>query len=131
MSKRGKTGDKSKTEDDGASGPPAEPSIDCAELENLLKTFNNDGVKSEICKKIKELEALIVETELDSGASSPDQNDDNDARKTQKITLPISGQVIQASGNSLKSACELIEAWSKSNRQAHASSMLIDEHPTT
>ena len=97
------------TEEDAAENE--EPSIDLAEFETMLRSFNDESTKREVCKQIKVFEAAIEETETEA----PGSRDSAEAQtiKTQKITLPISGKVIQAQGNSLKQACELVESWSK------------------
>ena len=77
----------------------------------MLRSFNDESTKREVCKQIKVFEASIEETETEA----PGSRDSAEAQtvKTQKITLPISGKVITAQGNSLKQACELVESWSK------------------
>ena len=78
----------------------------------MLKSFNDDATKREVCKQIKIYEASIEEFEAEA-PSSRDSLEAAQAVKTQKITLPISGKVIQAQGNLIKQACELVEAWGK------------------
>jgi len=84
------------------------PSIDIHELENTLNSFNLESTKLDICKQIKVLESLIQEETV--------KDSENNEETLQTILLPSSGKRIQAKGNSLKHACELVEAWSKSTR---------------
>ena len=91
-----------------------QPGIDVNEFETMLQSFNQESTKREICSKIKELKALIEEEPLTGGATS--DQDEGQQNKTQKLTLPLSGRVIQVQGNSLTQACELVEAWGKSSK---------------
>ena len=91
-----------------------------AELEQVLRSFNDDATKREVCKQIKTYEATIEEVETDAPASQGSQEEVQQPTKQQKITLPGSGKVIRASGNSLKQACELVEAWGKQTKTCSA-----------
>lgn len=93
----------------------------------MLKSFNDESTKREVCKQIKVFEASIEEAETEA----PGSRDSAEAQtvKTQKITLPISGKVIQASGNSLKQACELVESWGKWTR-ASVDDGMKEEQPS-
>ena len=55
------------TEEDAVSN--AEPSIDLSELEQVLRSFNDDATKREVCKQIKNYEASIEEIETEAPAS--------------------------------------------------------------
>jgi len=83
----------------------------------MLKSFNSDETKREVVKQIKILEASIQE-ETSEVPVSRDSQEDAQPTKTQKITLPISGKVVQAQGNSLKLACELVKAWGKQTKSS-------------
>ena len=113
------------TEDDAISGNGQ--SIDQAELEQMLKSFNDETTKRQVCKQIKTFEAMI-ETEVVASGSVESQ-EDAEANKTQKITLPLSGCVIQAQGNSLKLACELVEAWGRQTKTLQTGVEGIVSHP--
>ena len=105
------------TEDDAVSN--AEPSIDLSELEQVLRSFNDEATKREVCKQIKNYEATIEEIEPDPPVSQGSQEEvQPQPTKQQKITLPVSGKVIRAQGNSLKQACELVDAWFKTRNTA-------------
>ena len=119
MSKQRNQTQRSKaTDEEIGSAAGIEPSLDLVDFEATLQTFNNDNTKLDVCRQIKEYENLIEESTVEGAA------DDESVEKTQKITLPLSGKVIIAHGNSLKKACELVAAWGKSTRN---SSVAIDE----
>ena len=84
------------------------PQFDMQELENELQGFNKESTKIEICQQIKHLEGTIEEETT--------TNEDGQDVITQKITLEKSGKVIKGKGQSLRQACELVEAWNKSTR---------------
>ena len=79
----------------------------------MLQSFNQVRTKVEIVQQIKAFEALIVE-EDDGDAAQTDGQEQAQPAKKQKLTLPLCGKVISAKGNSLREACELVEAWGKS-----------------
>ena len=83
------------------------------ELENTLQSFNNDSIKHDVCRQIKELANLIEE---EVGEATLPADSESKPEKKQKITLPLSGKVISANGDSLRQACELVAAWDKSTR---------------
>ena len=116
MSKRGVTGQKSmlQKEEENIVSSLEHLSFNTTELEALLQSFNLEATKIEIVRRIKAFKELIVEVETEIPAS--DSQDGPQIVKTQKITLPTSGQIIQATGNSLRLACELIEAFGKSTK---------------
>ena len=70
----------------------------------------------------------MIETEVVASGSVESQ-EDAEANKTQKITLPLSGCVIQAQGNSLKLACELVEAWARQTKTLQTGVEGIVSHP--
>lgn len=70
----------------------------------------------------------MIETEVVASGSVESQ-EDAEANKTQKITLPLSGCVIQAQGNSLKLACELVEAWGRQTKTLQTGVEGIVSHP--
>ena len=86
----------------------------------MLKSFNEEATKREVCTQIKQLEALIEEEASEAPATREGQ-EETEPNKTQRVRLPLSGRVIQAQGNSLKLACELIEAWGRQSKTLQTS----------
>ena len=86
------------------------PTFDLNELEQMLQSFNKESTKIEICRQIKQLEATIQEETT--------KNDEDQDVTSQTITLEKSGKMIKGKGQSLKLACELVEAWNKSTRSS-------------
>ena len=98
----------------------SETVLDLVEFESTLQSFNKDSTKLDVVRQIKEFEALIVEEPAEVTISDGAAADDDAKPGLQKITLPNSGKVIQARGDSLKAACELVAAWGKSTRTSTA-----------
>ena len=67
----------------------------------MLKSFNTEATKREVVSQIKAYENSIEESNSEAPASRGSQ-EVAEPTKMQKITLPISGKVIQAQGNTLK-----------------------------
>ena len=87
-----------------------------------------------MCRQIRELANLIEE---EVGEASIPVDSESKPEKRLKITLPLSGKVISANGDSLRQACELVAAWDKSTRTSttqeeprHSNrELLMDEPP--
>ena len=117
MSKQRNTTQRSKQTDEH-SIEEAQPSLDIADFEQQLHNFNTESIKHDICRQIKAFQELIVEEQTtgENQGTPADASPDTVAssNKVQRITLPESKKVIQGRGDSLRQACELVEAWLKS-----------------
>ena len=70
MSKRNQNTSKSKVTEDDVLSVDNQPTIDMAEFETMLNSFNQESTKHEVCQKIKELEAIIEEEVTDNAHAS-------------------------------------------------------------